>query len=160
MDFTDCWRHSQPNAFRARDGCLNQSGMASAVLPSAAGGSLISFRETGFLLNEKYPEITSAFLRQNADSFIANGKIVTFKDGITSFATLQERMQVAHPSANLLRRIPVWLYLFDLLYLDRYDTRQVPLRYRKKLLRNTFKFAGALRFTHHRETRVKITVER
>jgi DNA ligase D-like protein (predicted ligase) len=116
------------------------------------GRKLNLFSRNRILLNEKYPEITSAFLRQNADSFIADGEIVTFKDGITSFAKLQERMQVAHPSANLLRRIPVWLYLFDLLYLDRYDTRQVPLRYRKKLLRNTFEFEGALRFTHHRET--------
>lgn len=39
-------------------------------------------------------------------------------------------MQVEHPSADLLRRVPVWLFVFDLLYLDRYDTRQVPLRYR------------------------------
>jgi DNA ligase D-like protein (predicted ligase) len=46
----------------------------------------------------------------------------------------------------------VWLYLFDLLYLDGYDTREVPLRYRKELLRNTFDFRGSLRFTEHRET--------
>src|SRR5712671_2293503 len=61
-------------------------------------------------------------------------------------------MQVEHPSAELLRRVPVWIYLFDLLYLDRYDTRQVPLRYRKELLRNVFEFKGSLRFTEHRET--------
>jgi hypothetical protein len=37
-------------------------------------------------------------------------------------------MQVEHPLEDLRRKVPVWLYLFDLLYLDRYDTRQVPLR--------------------------------
>src|SRR5258705_1182962 len=116
------------------------------------GGKLNLFSRNRILLNEKYPEITSAFLRQNEDSFIADGEIVAFKNGITSFAKLQERMQVAHPSANLVRRVPVWLYLFDLLYLDRYDTRQVPLRYRKKGLRNGFVYEGELRFTHHRET--------
>ncbi len=46
----------------------------------------------------------------------------------------------------------MWLYLFDLLYLDRYDTRQVPLRYRKELLRKTFDYQDSLRFTEHRET--------
>lgn len=102
-------------------------------------------------LNEKYPEITAAFHRQEIDAFIADGEIVTFKDGITSFAKLQQRMQVEHPSADLLRRVPVWLYLFDLLYLDRYDTRQVPLRYRKELLSNTFDFRDSLRLTEHRE---------
>src|SRR5258705_2867873 len=116
------------------------------------GGKLNLFSRNRILLNEKYPEITSAFLRQNEDSFIADGEIVAFKNGITSFAKLQERMQVEHPSADLLSRVPVCLYLFDLLYLDRYDTRQVPLRYRKKVLRNAFEFRESLRFTKHRET--------
>lgn len=103
-------------------------------------------------LNEKYPELTAAFYRQETDSFIADGEIVTFKDGITSFAKLQARMQIEHPSVDLLRTVPVWLYLFDLLYLDRYDTRRVPLQYRKEMLRNTFDFRDPLRFTEHCDT--------
>ena len=83
-------------------------------------------------LNEKYPEITAAFHRQDTDSFIADGEIVAFKNGVTSFAKLQQRMQVEHPPANLLRVVPVWLYLFDLLYLDDYDT---PGPYSKQILR-------------------------
>jgi bifunctional non-homologous end joining protein LigD len=61
-------------------------------------------------------------------------------------------MQVANPSPDLRRQVSVWLYLFDLLYLDRYDVRLVPLRYRKQVLRRTFHFHGSLRFTEHRET--------
>jgi bifunctional non-homologous end joining protein LigD len=102
-------------------------------------------------LNDKYPEITAAFDRQKAESFIADGEIVTFKNGITSFAKLQQRMQVEHPSADLIRRVPVWLYLFDLLYLGQHDTRQVPLRYRKEVLRKAFEFRDSLQFTEHRE---------
>jgi bifunctional non-homologous end joining protein LigD len=110
------------------------------------------FSRNRILLNARYPEITEAFQQQDAESFIADGEIVTFKNGITSFAKLQQRMQVAHPSADLLRKVPVWIYLFDLTYLGGYDTRHVPLRYRKELLRNTFDFEGALQFTEHRET--------
>src|SRR5258706_530290 len=113
---------------------------------------LTLFSRNRVLLNDRYPEITSAFRRQDADLFVADGEIVTFKNGITSFAQLQQRMQVTHPSADLLRKVPVWLYLFDLIYLNGYDTQQVPLRYRKELLRNTFDFGGSLRFTEHRET--------
>jgi DNA ligase D-like protein (predicted ligase) len=102
-------------------------------------------------LDERYPEITEAFRRQERDAFIADGEIVTFKDGITSFAKLQQRMQVERPSVELIRRVPVWIYVFDLLYLDRYDTRQVPLRYRKEVLRNALAFDGSLRFTDHCE---------
>jgi bifunctional non-homologous end joining protein LigD len=116
------------------------------------GRELSLFSRNRKRLNDKYPEIVTAFFRQETDSFIADGEIVTFKDGITSFVKLQERMQVKHPSADLLRRVPVWLYLFDLLYLDRYDTRQVPLQHRKQLLRNAFNFQDSLRFTEHCET--------
>lgn len=103
-------------------------------------------------LNERYPEVAAAFHLQQAEFFITDGEIVTFKDGVSSFAKLQQRIHVRRPSADLRRRVPVWLYLFDLLYLDEYDTRQVPLRYRKKLLRDTFDFRDRLRFTEHRET--------
>jgi DNA ligase D-like protein (predicted ligase) len=102
-------------------------------------------------LNERYPEIVEAFERQSREVFIADGEIVTFKDGVSSFSMLQKRMQVAHPSPSLRRAVPVWLYLFDLLYIDRYDIRRVPLRYRKKLLRRAFDFGGPLCFTTHRE---------
>jgi len=115
------------------------------------GRDLNLFSRNQKRLNEKYPEIVAALQCQRADHFIADGELVAFKDGITSFAMLQERMQVIRPSTELLRRIPVRLYLFDLLYLDRYDTRLVPLRYRKELLRESFDFTGSLRFTEHRE---------
>lgn len=61
-------------------------------------------------LNERYPELATAFLRQEANSFIADGEIVTFKNGITSFAKLQQRMQVEHPPPELIREVPVWIY--------------------------------------------------
>ena len=86
------------------------------------------------------------------NSFIADGEIVTFKNGVTSFAKLQRRMQIARPPADLLRSVPVRFFLFDLLYLEHYDTRRVPLRYRKELLRHALDFRNELRFTEHRET--------
>jgi len=103
-------------------------------------------------LNEKYPEVAAALRRQEMNSFIADGEIVAFKNGLTSFAELQQRMQIAHPSADLLRSVPVRFFLFDLLYLESCDTRQVALHYRKELLRRTFDFRDELQFTEHRET--------
>jgi bifunctional non-homologous end joining protein LigD len=116
------------------------------------GRTLSLFSRNRKRLNDKYPEIAAALYHQETDSFVADGEIVTFENGITSFAKLQERMQVQHPSADLLRKIPAFLCLFDLLYIDRYDIRQVPLRHRKQLLRNAFDFQNPLRFTEHRET--------
>ena len=109
------------------------------------------FSRNRIRLDEKYPEIVAALRRQRIDSFIADGEIVALKDGITSFAKLQERMKVARPSEDLLRSVPVRLYLFDLLYLDHYDIRQVPLQYRKEILGGAFEFRDSLRFTEHQE---------
>ena len=116
------------------------------------GRDLDLFSRNRIRLNAKYPEVVEAIYQQQATSFIADGEIVTFDGDITSFAKLQARMQVAHPPADLIRKVPVWFYLFDLLYLDRYDIRQVPLRYRKEVLRNAFDFQGSLRFTEHIKT--------
>ena len=115
-------------------------------------GALRLFSRNRKLLNAKYPEIVDAFGDQQTDVFIVDGEIVTFKGGVTSFAKLQQRMQVANPSPELRRLVPVWFYLFDLMYLDSYDTRRVPLRHRKAALRRAFTFRDALRFTEHRDT--------
>jgi DNA ligase D-like protein (predicted ligase) len=129
--------------------------------PKLDGERCLAFARRGTLrllsrnrkrLNEKYPEIVEAFGDQPTDVFIADGEIVAFDGRITSFAKLQRRMQVANPSPDLRRLVPVSLYLFDLIYLDGYDTRQVSLRHRKALLRQAFTFEDPLRFTNHRET--------
>src|SRR6267142_582864 len=116
------------------------------------GRELNLFSRNRIQLNAKYPEVVEVISQQEAASFIADGEIVTFDHGGTSFARLQARMQVKRPSTDLIRQVPVWFYLFDLLYLDRYDIRRAPLRYRKEVLRKAFDFHGALRFTEHRET--------
>jgi DNA ligase D-like protein (predicted ligase) len=115
-------------------------------------GTLRLLSRNQIRLNDKYPEIVEAFQSQPMPVFIADGEIVTFDGEVTSFRELQQRMQVAHPSPDLRRKVPVWLYLFDLLYVDGYDVRRVPLRYRKQILQHTFRFHGSLRFTGHRET--------
>jgi bifunctional non-homologous end joining protein LigD len=103
-------------------------------------------------LNLKYPELTQAFRNQNTACFIIDGEIVTFERGVASFAKLQPRMQVDRPSTELRCRVPVWFYAFDLLYFAMYDARQVPLRYRRALLRKALNFNDPLRLTECRET--------
>jgi bifunctional non-homologous end joining protein LigD len=116
------------------------------------GGEPRLFSRNQKLLNEKYLELVGSLKIQDTASFIVDGEIVTFEDGVSSFAKLQERMQTQHPSAELIRRVPVWFYLFDLLYLDGYDTRQVPLRYRRELLESALEFHDPLRLIEQRKT--------
>jgi bifunctional non-homologous end joining protein LigD len=98
-----------------------------------------------------YPEIAGALDRQAASAFIIDGEIVAFEDSQTSFARLQQRLGVRHPGPELLAEIPVYYYIFDVLWAAEGDLRQRPLRERKQILRDLLAFAGPLRFTEHRE---------
>lgn len=114
-------------------------------------GDLEFFSRNKKRLNDRYPELAPAFERCEINSFIADGEIVAFSNGITSFTELQKRMQVENPPTSLIRQVPVYFYLFDLLYLNGYDLRRVALRHRKALLHDAFPFGHRLRFTAHRE---------
>ena len=56
--------------------------------------------------------------------------------------------------------VPVFLYVFDVLWLDGHDVRALPLRARKRLLRDALAFHDPLRFTPHRNTRRRGAVPR
>jgi len=76
-------------------------------LAFADGSSLRLLSRNRKRLNEKYPELTQALRFQRTDRFIADGEIVMFDRGVTSFAKLQQRMQINHPTGELLRKVPV-----------------------------------------------------
>jgi bifunctional non-homologous end joining protein LigD len=101
-------------------------------------------------INNHYPELAEAISSQGEERFIADGEIVAFERGQTSFARLQGRMQLTDPEAARRTGIAVFLYLFDLLYLDHYDTTGLELRDRKRLLREALSFTGPLRLMSHR----------
>jgi DNA ligase D-like protein (predicted ligase) len=102
--------------------------------------------------NAAYPELVEALAGQRADGFVADGEVVSFDGARTSFERLQQRIHVAEPSHELRARVPVYYYLFDLMYAGGEDVRQRPLRERKELLRGTFTYDDPLRFTAHRNT--------
>ena len=103
-------------------------------------------------LNQKYPELAEAFATQMLDSFAVDGEIVAFDGNVTSFAKLQQRIGLQHPSVEIMRQVPVWFYAFDLLQADDHDLRQLPLIERKNVLAGALDFKDPLRYTEHRET--------
>jgi DNA ligase D-like protein (predicted ligase) len=101
-------------------------------------------------LNHSYPEVVSALTAQRSSAdFIVDGEVVAFQGGRTSFAQLQQRM--GHVAAAT-RAVPVFYYLFDIVWLDGSDVTELPLRERKRVLRNTIRPGGPLRITSHRNT--------
>src|SRR5207249_2525400 len=77
------------------------------------------------------------------------GEIVAFDGDVTSFSRLQARMQNARPSTVLVAAVPVYYYMFDLIWFDGYDLSALPLSTRKSLLRQAFAFDDPIRFSEH-----------
>ncbi len=92
-------------------------------------------------LDDRYPEIAEALARDHCERFAVDGEIVAFDRGQTSFSRLARRKQ---------RPVPVFFYVFDLLWLDGSDVRRLPLRSRKRLLRHSLEFADPIRLTPYR----------
>ena len=92
-------------------------------------------------LKERFSEIASALQAEAGVDCILDGEVVAFAGGKTSFERLQQRGE---------RRVSIYYYIFDLLYLDGYDVRPLSTRSRKRLLKNALRFAGPLRTTTHR----------
>jgi bifunctional non-homologous end joining protein LigD len=105
------------------------------------GGAQRMLSRNDLDLAARYPELRDALAQQSRDRFAVDGEIVAFDRGQTSFARLVQRGHHA---------VAVFFYVFDLLWLDGFDVRALPLRTRKRLLRDTLSAGGRLRLSTHR----------
>ncbi len=105
------------------------------------GDSLQLLSRNDLSQNDRYPELVEALSQESCEQFVIDGEIVAFKGSETSFALLAERHQ---------HWVPVFLYVFDILWLEGHDVRHLPLRTRKRLLKAALQFHGPVRWTQHR----------
>jgi bifunctional non-homologous end joining protein LigD len=107
---------------------------------------------TGHSCERQYPELSVIGHQIAAKQVILDGEIcVLDKNGVSSFGLIQPRIAVADPNtiAHLARRTPVTLFVFDLLYLDGYDLRNVPLIERKRALASILQPSPLVRYSEH-----------
>jgi bifunctional non-homologous end joining protein LigD len=106
------------------------------------GGPVTLLSRNDLSLNGRYPEIAAALEAQPQRRFVVDGEVVAFDGAQTSFAKLARRGR---------EPVPVFYYIFDVLWLDGCDVRALPLRTRKRLLRDELRFDHKeLRFSTHR----------
>jgi DNA ligase D-like protein (predicted ligase) len=114
-------------------------GIRCLAIRDGSGVSLMS--RTARRMNDQFPELVSALEAEPSRDFVADGEIVAFEGGVTSFARLQQRAR---------ERVPVFLYCFDLPLHEGEDLRPRPLRERKARLRRGLEFSAPIRFNPHR----------
>ena len=107
-------------------------------------------------VTHQYPELAALPRHISAKRAVLDGEIVVLDEkGRSEFERMQQRMNVQRPSPDLLSRYPVTYYLFDLLYCDGYDLREVPLLERKTFLRGILDPSREFRFSDHQLERGK-----
>jgi DNA ligase D-like protein (predicted ligase) len=114
------------------------------------GKSVILKSRNNKVLNESYPEIVAAVKKLSLPPCILDGEIVTLKKGITSFSLLQKRFGINGPLKTMESKIPVYYYVFDILYYDGYLVTHLPLLVRKRILKNGILFKGIFRYLPHK----------
>ena len=105
------------------------------------GARLAMLSRNDLDLRARYPEVGEALASQHASRFAIDGEIVAFDGAQTSFARLAARGR---------HRVPVFLYAFDIVWLDGHDLTALALRARKRLLRSALDWGGSLRLSSHR----------
>ena len=113
-------------------------------------------------LTPRYPELHDLAKFVKAKNAILDGEVVALdEDGRASFSLMQQRTGFRpggrRGAANA--GVPVLYYAFDLLYLDGYDWRRVPLEERKRKLKSVMMVGDGLRYSDHYEAHGKALFE-
>ncbi|HEV3201023.1 MAG TPA: DNA ligase D [Bryobacteraceae bacterium] len=105
---------------------------------------------SGLRCERQYPELAVIHHQVAAEQAILDGEIAVLNDkGVSQFHLIQPRIANSDPNsiAHLVRSTPVVYFVFDLLYLDGYDLRNVNLATRRELLASVVTPGGALRIS-------------
>jgi bifunctional non-homologous end joining protein LigD len=119
-------------------------------------GALTIRARSGAEITARYPELASLPAAIAASQALLDGEIAALDaHGRSDFGLLQERMHVRSPAENLISRVPVVFFAFDLLHCDGYDLRRSPLIERKQLLQRLLHTTERIRFSDHQVERGK-----
>lgn len=121
------------------------------MLSYCRGSSVRLLSRNQLQLGATYPEVTDALAEGRSHDVVLDGEVVALMNGATDFNRLQQRFGIN--DAEVARRSPIAVtyFIFDLLHLDGYDIRKLPLRARKSLLQRSVAFHGPLAYTEHRD---------
>jgi len=109
------------------------------------GSDIRLYSRKNLSFNEKFPPITQSLRSLNHDAILDGEVVVLDRKGRARFQLLQDFSK--NHSGILV------YYIFDLLFLDGYDLRSLPLTKRKSVLKQILPRVPNLRYSSHIETK-------
>jgi bifunctional non-homologous end joining protein LigD len=97
-----------------------------------------------------FPDLAQSLRTSLRGPAIVDGEAVCFDtEGRTSFRSLQQRLHLENTAEIAARqeRFPAYIYLFDILYLERRDCTELPLAKRKPILRRAVRWSDRVLWT-------------
>ncbi len=124
------------------------------VIAGRERGEAVLLSRNGHDITATFPEIAKPVRALPFEGLVVDGELVVLDErGHPSFQRLQNRAQLR--GTREIRRAavdnPATYYVFDLIALEGYDLRALPLERRKALLAELLPRAGALRYSEHWE---------
>lgn len=106
------------------------------ALVAIEGGTIRITSRNGNDITGTFPELSGLATTLGDHAVLLDGEIVAFDaSGKPAFGRIQERLGVqGHHASIRARANPVVMVLFDVLHLDGFSTRSLPLRDRRRLL--------------------------
>lgn len=124
------------------------------MIAGRSAGEAVLKSRSGQDLTVTFPDVSRAVRGLPYEGLVLDGEVVVHgADGTPSFSRLQRRGRLTRPLDALRASyaLPATLYAFDLLGLEGFDLRALPLEARKALLRDLLPTVGPVRFSDHIE---------
>ena len=128
------------------------------LLGQRAGREPYLRSRAGHEMTGTFPEIARAVRGLAYDDLLLDGEVVVNDaEGKPSFSRLQRRGRIPNKADALKASVelPAVYYAFDILGLEGYDLRSLPLTERKQILREVLPSVGPIRYSDHIKERGK-----
>jgi bifunctional non-homologous end joining protein LigD len=124
------------------------------ILGISDGRKLTLLSRNNQAQNVQFPDIVAALQASLKQPAVVDGEIVCLDEhSRSSFRALQQRFHLKDPAEVQTRQeqYPAYLFLFDVLYVDRFDVTGLPLWQRKQLLREIVAWSDRVWWTPFQE---------
>jgi bifunctional non-homologous end joining protein LigD len=115
------------------------------ILAAARNGEVTLYSRRGQRVTERYGPLLPQLAGQPASEIVLDGELVALDArGIPAFEVLQQYLQASGPGRGK-SDVPLVYYVFDIIYLDGYDVRDMPFQSRRDLLHSTLRQTNNVR---------------